>query len=236
MMIDDALVLTLRAAPMVQFNHAIGLGMDGPARAAALDAVIERMKAAAGPVWALQVPPAALPAELPAWLAARGLAPAGEGWVKLWRPAADPPRTETDLDVREVGPSDAGDFATALLGGFGMPAPFAPWVAAIVGRPGWHAYVAYDGAQPVGGAALFVMGDLGWCGMGAVLASHRRRGGQGALLARRVADAGRLGCQAVVSETGQPAPGSEAEHPSYRNLRRAGFEPAYVRPNYRPVA
>ena len=73
-------------------------------------------------------------------------------------------------------------------------------------------------------------------GLGATVPSHRGKGAQGALLARRIADANESGARATVTETGRPEPGEEAKHPSYRNILRAGFEEAYVRINYRPPA
>lgn len=74
-------------------------------------------------------------------------------------------------------------------------------------------------------AALFVWNALGWMGYGCTLRDWRRRGGQGALIAQRIAEAAALGCRWVVTETGQ-------ETASYRNMRRAGLEVAYLRSNY----
>lgn len=73
-------------------------------------------------------------------------------------------------------------------------------------------------------------GDVGWLGIGGVLPAHRRRGGQAALLAHRIAEAARLGARAVVTETGVPQPGQPA--PSYRNIIASGFEVTHVRPNW----
>ena len=60
--------------------------------------------------------------------------------------------------------------------------------------------------------------------------SHRRRGAQGALLARRIRDAADLGCRWLVTETGEDLP--ERPNPSFRNMLRTGFELAYQRANY----
>jgi GNAT superfamily N-acetyltransferase len=62
------------------------------------------------------------------------------------------------------------------------------------------------------------------------LPALRGRGAQTALLRARIEAARELGCAVLVTETGEPAgrqPGA-----SYRNIRRAGFEPAYVRQNH----
>jgi GNAT superfamily N-acetyltransferase len=51
--------------------------------------------------------------------------------------------------------------------------------------------------------------------------SHRRRGAQQALIAKRIERAEQAGCSTLVSETLYML-----EH-SYRNLQRAGFREAY---------
>ncbi len=58
----------------------------------------------------------------------------------------------------------------------------------------------------------------------------RRKGGQSALLARRIADAAKYGARQAVTETGVPQEGQPA--PSYRNILGSGFTVAYGRPNW----
>ena len=132
--------------------------------------------------------------------------------------------------IDEVMPPEAIDFAIAVVKGFGMPEQLAPWLAAIVGREGWRAYVVRDRDMAVGGAAMFVSGRTAWLGIGAVQEGARRRGGQGALLARRIADGLRLGVTGFATETGKPSPGEP--HPSFSNIQRAGFAVAYERRNW----
>lgn len=98
------------------------------------------------------------------------------------------------------------------------------------GRPGWGCYLAYAGALPVAAGAVFVSGDHAWLGQATTLAEHRRRGGQSALMAARIGEARAAGATIIVTETGEPVDGRPAN--SYRNILRAGFVPAYVRPNY----
>jgi hypothetical protein len=47
---------------------------------------------------------------------------------------------------------------------------------------------------------------------------------------RRIRGAAVLGCTWVASETAEETP--ERPNPSYRNMRRAGFEVVYMRENY----
>jgi hypothetical protein len=49
-------------------------------------------------------------------------------------------------------------------------------------------------------------------------------------LAARIDRARELGLRLLATESGAPLDGEPG--PSYRNILRAGFEPAYIRPNY----
>lgn len=152
------------------------------------------------------------------------------GWMKFSR-GVGPREARSDLDVELVGPDRADDFAAVVVGAYGMPDWMAPLSANVVGRPGWSCYVAYDGRAPAGAGALFADGDVGWLGFGATLPAFRGRGAQSAILAARIEDARQHGCRTVVTETGELAPGRSSN--SYRNILRAGFREAGVRPNYR---
>jgi hypothetical protein len=54
------------------------------------------------------------------------------------------------------------------------------------------------------------------------------------LMASRIADAAKYGAKHAATETGVPQPGQPA--PSYANILKAGFEVAYVRPNWAETA
>jgi hypothetical protein len=77
---------------------------------------------------------------------------------------------------------------------------------------------------------MYVSGDRAWLGIGALQAGARRKGGQGALLARRIVDGLARGARWFATETGKPLPGEP--HPSFSNIQRAGFEIAYERANW----
>ena len=71
---------------------------------------------------------------------------------------------------------------------------------------------------------------MNFLGMGSTLPEHRRKGAQGALMARRIRDAAKLGCEWVCTETGEDTP--QRPNPSYHNMIRTGFEFAYLRPTW----
>ena len=83
-----------------------------------------------------------------------------------------------------------------------------------------------------GAGALFVKDGLGWTDFGATAPEYRRRGSQGALLARRIDHAISLGCTSIFTCTGEDVAG-DPQH-SYRNILKMGFDAAYVRENYAP--
>ena len=167
--------------------------------------------------------------ELGPELEARGFAP-DYGWMKFSR-GVSPRRATSELSVVPVGRAHADDFATVVVGGYGLPEETEPFAANVVDRPGWSCYVAYDGDRPAGAGALYVDGPVGWLGFGATLSEYRGRGAQSAILAARIEDARRQGCGTVVTETGELA--DDRPSSSYRNIVRAGFREAGVRRNYR---
>jgi hypothetical protein len=230
--IGDVVVALVPNVPAIELNRIVGIGIATPATRGTVDTILERVRAAGAGTDPVQLAPAALPAELPRWLEERGLH-AGHGWVKMVRDASPPPEIATDLRVERIEAAQATSFARVACAAYGMPQFLGPLLAASVGRDGWSHYLAYDGRLPVACAALFTRDHLGWLGTDATLASHRRRGGQGALQARRIRDAADQGCRLLVTETGDPLPGEPS--PSFDNMRRLGFELAYVRANYVPV-
>ena len=194
--------------------------------------------------------------ETPWWVSdSHGLGPELEergfvrdyGWMKFSR-GVGPREAQSDLHVELVGSNRADDFGRVVRGGFEMPEWLQPLAVNVVGRPGWSCYVAYDGEAPAGAGALFTRegpglgrvaglgpatlpAKVGWLGFGATLPEYRGRGAQSAILAARIEGARKQGCATVVTETGELEEGRPSS--SYRNILRAGFREAYVRPNYR---
>jgi hypothetical protein len=215
--------------PQYQFNWLGGTGLNGD-DGSSIAAAVKRFREAGQEKFIVQIPPAPNAAHMEALARAEGLSSHPLAWAKFHRETSTAPRIETAFSIREVGPEAKDDFAQTAIAGFGMPATMAMWLSQIVGRPGWHAYVSYDGDAPAGTGALYVKGDFAWCGIGATRPEMRKRGGQSALLARRVADAAKYGAKHVATETGVPQEGQPA--PSYKNILASGFDVAYVRPNW----
>ena len=101
-----------------------------------------------------------------------------------------------------------------------------PEYARSAGSEGFFHYMAFDGRRPVAIAALCVFEDIGYLMAAATAESHRRRGAQQALIAKRVERGEQIGCSLLVAETLYLL-----EH-SYRNLQRAGFQDVYEKEVY----
>jgi GNAT superfamily N-acetyltransferase len=210
----------------VYINRVIGLGVTEPAS----DAVLDRIAEVFGSVrHSIALAPCAQPADLAAMLRERGYE-AGYAWVKFHRPAAAPLAAQTELRVERIGRERSAEYVTVLAAGFDLLPDAAAMLEHLPGRPGWGCYLTYAGELPVAAGAVFVSGDHAWLGQATTIAEHRRRGGQSALIAARIGEARAAGATVIVTETGETVDGRPAN--SYHNILRAGFEPAYVRPNY----
>ena len=191
-----------------------GAGLAGPASEKALDVALTLLDRIGAQRPGVQVAEGAEPAaELPRWLAARGLAP-GPPLMRLHAPAVagDPGAVEV------AGPGDGATVAAVCLQGFGQVDQ--RWWRAGLGRPGWTQVLLRAGGTAVATAALFVAGEHAWLGSATTVPGARRQGAHRALVAARVALAAEQGARTVSVRC---APGS----PSHRTLVRAGFAEAH---------
>lgn len=228
--VHDAVVLAASRIDVLALNRAIGIGLNGPLPSAALDDILDVLARRGSPRFFVPVAPVKGHGELARALAARGMRHYNN-WVRLSREVTDiPTQATTDLDVREIDRSSARAFGEIVSAAFGYPPAVAPLAGQAVGRPGWRHYLAYDGETPVASAAMYIAGEAAWFGFAATDAAHRKRGAQQALVAQRLRDAAAVGCSRVSVETAED--GVLKDAPSFRNLRRLGFEIAYTRPNY----
>jgi GNAT superfamily N-acetyltransferase len=165
------------------------------------------------------------------WLRESGLEPS-YAWMKFVRDPHPPRFPEPDgIEVVEVNAPDEAPFGTIAALGFGMPAWGAEFFAHLPGRPGWRCYVARVGGEAQACGAMLIAEGIAELGIGATLEEARGRGCQTALLRRRITDAAAAGCRTLLVETGERVPDRPAV--SYRNILKAGFEEAYLRPNWK---
>ncbi len=155
----------------------------------------------------------------------------GYAWMKFVRDPHPPRFPEpAGLEVVELSAADEEPFGTIAAVGFGMPAWAADFFAHLPGREGWRCYVAKIGGEAQACGAMLIEDGIAELGIGATLEQARGRGCQTALLHRRICDAGAAGCRNLFVETGERVP--DRPSASYRNILKAGFEEAYLRPNF----
>jgi hypothetical protein len=219
---DTTLLFAFRVAdPM--FNRVIGLGLRRDATSEEVQEIVRAYLRAGVGVWWLHWNALARPADMPDRLLAAGFTyPRRRSWAKMLRGTAPPPALPTDLEIEPVRDAQAHDTIEAIVASYGMPGFMVGWIRQLHGRPGWTLYGVSDRGRVVGGGALFLEGGQAWLGLGGVLPTHRRRGGQGALMARRIADAIARGATHIVTETGEPI--ADEPNPSLGNMHRCGFE------------
>jgi GNAT superfamily N-acetyltransferase len=209
-------------SPML--NQAIGIGVEQEPTDAELDE-IESFYADAGVHYYVSLAPAAQ-RSVEHRLRERGFVD-GYAWMKFSRGLEPAPPRETSLVVEPT--QDGVTFFRIAAAAFNLSPDLPLKWDRIAGRPNWHLFLALDDGEPVAAAALFVHDGVGWLGAAGTLEEHRGKGAQSALLAARIERARELGVDAVVTETGQRLPDRPSS--SYRNILRAGFSEAYLRPN-----
>lgn len=229
--IAGATLLLAPGLPDTMFNRALGLGLRSEADASQVESVTSLYRVAGCPRWWLHWNPYSSPAGFEQELAAMGFTqPTRRSWAKVLRGTQAAPTIATDLGTAPAVGEQVGAVTRAITTAFEMP-PFMPdWLGSLHARPNWRLYAVTDGAEVVGGGCLYLSEDFAWLGMGAVLPSHRRRGGQGALMARRIADSIEAGARYIVTETGEPV--ADEPNPSLANMKRCGFVTVASRLNF----
>jgi hypothetical protein len=211
-------------------NQALGATLPGVIESGELAAAVEWMSARGAPPHVPVTPDTPAAAEAEAWLVANGFEP-GYAWMKFVRDPHPPRfREPNGIEVVEVDAPGQAPFGMIVATAFGAP----PWAAGffdLPGRDGWRCYVALVDGTPQGCAAMRIDGGIAEFGMAATLEPGRGKGCQLALLHRRIVDATAAGCRLLFVETGERVP--ERPSISYRNILRAGFEEAYLRPNWK---
>ena len=214
---------------VLALNRVVGLGVPGYATESMIDLLVERFRSAEVRRMFIQLSPFALPTNLESKLLDRGFV-LHNRWAKLVRDVSMPPARSTDLRIERIGAQQAELFGDLVAPAFDWPPLLARLLARTVGTDGWIHYLAFDEDRPAAAAAVRIIGRDAYLGPAVTLEPFRGRGAQSALIARRIRDAAEAGCVRIVSETAEDLP--ERRSNSFHNLQRAGFQLAYLRPNY----
>jgi len=226
---DSACSTIVSKIDVLAFNRTIGLGLEEPFSSSVIAAQRELFRGKGVSRFFIQVCPVVATGQSIDLLQSHGFKH-HNNWVKLIRDTSEAEPVTTDLRVEQIGPDRARDFARVLVTAFEWPDIFSGWIESAIGLDNWRFYIAFDGAEPVATGAIYINGKYGWIDFASTLQSHRGRGAQSSILAKRIKDAASAGCKWLTVETAEQTP--EKSAPSYRNMRRYGFEVAYLRPNY----
>jgi GNAT superfamily N-acetyltransferase len=222
------------AEPDSPLNKLAGLGFGGPLDEAELEEVERAFDERGAP---LQVELSNLgDASVGALLTRRGYVLQGfENVLGRALPAADLPDLGPGIAIDACTPEELDRWIDVVVTGFATPdAQGVPShesyprdviervIRDMVSADGVRPYLAHRDGIPAGGGSMRLSeGVAQLCGT-ATLPEHRRRGVQSALLAERLALAGREGCDVAVVTT---QPGSKSQE----NVQRQGFQLLYTR-------
>jgi hypothetical protein len=238
--IGGGVVLAMRHDSAGFWNKA--LGFTEPVTKELVDEILGFYRAHGIGEATLQLRTESLPADWAEICAARGIEDSGGRIIKLARPIdTATPAVRNGLDVAPVTEADAREWSAVILDAFGFPleGQIEMLMATVNGeryRPYavWASDPGTDNRRIVAGGNLYLDGEVAGLNTGATSAAFRRRGAQSSLIAARIAAAREAGCRWVVAETAWLD--ETPQHASLNNLRRAGFKPYYIRPNWRWTA
>lgn len=221
------------AGPGSPLDKVAGAGFTGPLDEAELDLVERAFAQHRSPVQ-LELSCLADPS-IGALLTRRGYSlVAFENVLGRALPVDEPDPIGSGITVTASGPSELPVWLDTVVTGFASPdGPVAAHdlfarealergINDMAASPGFTRYLARRGGEVAGGASLRTKDGIAFLSGATTLPAHRRNGVQAALLATRLRDAARAGCDLAVITT---LPGSSSQH----NAQRRGFELLYTR-------
>lgn len=230
--LGNVVLTRCRPLPFIHFNSVLNLGVEAPATAADLDAATACYQQAGIPRFFIHHNPHCQPPALADWLTERGFRDEGT-WDRIYRPpkAGDVSAPAVAGTMELVTGETAAEWAAFLDTIYGLPT--APWLLALVDRPGWrHALLRQDG-QIAAVRSLYLHPDgWGWLGIeapvpGLMAPSFAEDHAVADFLIR---EAQRAGAKAFVADIEAPSPTQDT--PAYRNWAALGFTCPYARTHY----
>jgi hypothetical protein len=233
--VGGALVLSWAATGRRYFSRAIGLGVGRPASEAALDEILEGYREAGITMFLLQSLPHCRPALYESWLRGRGLEPfdVQDRVVRDGRPLASSASwlQGRELVVERVDRESRDEWADFLRRVYRLDT--GPWLQALVGRPGWHQYVACEGGEIVAARGMYIGADgAAWLGMDGPVPGLMTQdyAPDAALCAFIVEDGLARGATGFITDI--EAASATLTTPSYEYFARLGFRRPYARTHY----
>jgi hypothetical protein len=230
-----ALVLSWAATGRRYFSRAIGLGVDKPASEAGIDEILDLYERAGIRMFLLQALPHCRPAGYERRLRERGLQPfdVQDRVVRDGRLFVDAGSGAEGrgLVVEDVDSESEDEWADFLQRVYRLET--GPWLQALVGRPGWHQYVARERGEIVGARGMYIGPDgTAWLGMDGPVPGITTQDYEpdAALCAFIVEDGLARGATGFVTEI--EATSAAMDTPGYEYFARLGFRRPYARTHY----
>jgi GNAT superfamily N-acetyltransferase len=223
---------TLLIAPSIDilaYNRVLGFGLHQQARAADVRSIIDMYKDSGAKRFFLQLAPEADRDGVSEMLVDQGFRPYND-WAKFHRDTALVMTGDEDVDIRHATPGDAAVYSDILIEAFEWTPALSQVLSATIGHEGWSYYIAYVEGEAAACAALYMGTEVAALVMAGTRPRFRGLGLQSALIRHRLRDCARAGIRTAATETGVDRP--EHPSPSFRNMRKAGFELAYLRRNW----
>jgi hypothetical protein len=229
--VAGALVIQWATTGRRYFSRAIGLGVAEPASGEAIDEILRGWDEAGISMFLLQSLPHCRPEDYEDLLRKRGLEPfdAQDRVVRDGSPLE--PTGDRQLPVERVTAETADEWAEFLQRVYRLDT--GPWLQHLIGRPGWHEYVAREDGEVVAARGMFVGQDgAAWLGMDAPVPGVMTDDYEldAALCAYSVADGLTRGATSFLADIELPSP--ELDTPAYGYFARLGFRRPYVRTHW----
>ena len=235
--VAGALVIQWAATGRRYFSRAIGLGVIEPASGEGIDEILRGWDEAGISMFLLQSLPHCRPEGYEELLRERGLEPF-DAQDRVYRdggPLAVPAEhVGRELTVERVTAETADEWSEFLQRVYRLDT--GPWLQRLIGRAGWHQYVAREQGEIVGARGMFVGADgAAWLGMdgpvpGVMTDDYEP---DAALLAYIVADGLTHGATSFLADIELPS--AELDTPAYATFARLGFRRPYVRTHWTRV-
>lgn len=235
---DGALVLEWAASGRRYFSRTIGLGVTRPACKQTLEQILAAYCDAGIDMFLLQSLPQCRPGGYDALLREHGLEPfdrqdrivrGGEPLAAGGVDALGAGRR--GLAVERVGHEQAEEWSQFLAQTYRLDT--GSWLPCLIGRTGWHQYVAREDGRILAARAMHIGADgTAWLGMDGPVPGLGTEDYEpdAAICARIVADGLRLGARCFIADI--EAPSAALDTPAYRYFGELGFARPYVRTHF----
>jgi hypothetical protein len=236
--IGGALMLRWSASGRRYFSRTIGVGVVAPATTEAVDKILEGYERAGIAMFLLQSLPHCRPAEYEDWLRERGLE-AFDAQDRIVRGAGPLAARERESDwrnlvVERVGPATADEWAEFLQRASRLDT--GSWLQQLVGRRGWHQYIARQDGQVVATRSMYIGDDgMTWMGMDGPVPGITTEDYEpdSAICDLMVRDGLALGARTFLADI--EAPSETQDTPAYEHFGRLGFRRPYNRTHHTRV-